>query len=93
MNVFDEDKVRTYINNLCESKSYKNRANDRTPYEVFEHFIYNRRLVVLNEKSYPEHILSIMQSHTDYNVCKDLSEVEYIIAAQRSELTDILDLI
>jgi hypothetical protein len=34
-----------------------------------------------------------MQSHTDYNVCKDLSEVEHIIAAQRSELTDILDVI
>ena len=93
LNIFDEDKVRTYIDNLCESKSYKNRVNDRTPYEVFEHFIYNRRLVVLDEKSYPENILSIMQSHTDYNVCKDLSEVEHIIAAQRSELTDILELI
>ena len=93
LNIFDEDKVRTYIDTLCESKSYKNRANDRTPSEVFEHFIYNRRLVVLNEKSYPEHILSTLQSHTDYNVCKDLSEIEHIIAAQRSELTDILDLI
>jgi hypothetical protein len=93
LNIFDENNVRTYIDNLCESKSYKNRVNDRTSYEVFEHFVYNRRLVVLNEKSYPEHILSIMQSHTDYNVCKDLSEVEHIIAAQRSELTDILDVI
>jgi 5'-3' exonuclease len=93
LNIFDENNVRVYIDNLCESKSYKNRVNDRTPYEVFEHFLYNRRLVVLNEKSYPEHILSIMQSHTEYNVCRDLSEAEHIIAAQRSELIDILDLV
>jgi hypothetical protein len=34
-----------------------------------------------------------MKKYTEYNMCKDLSEVEHIIAAKRSELTDILDLI
>lgn len=93
LNVFNDNDVRLYINNLCESKSYKNRANDRTPDEIFEHFKYNRKLVILNEVSYPSNILDIMKKYTEYNMCKDLSEVEHIIAAKRSELTDILDLI
>jgi hypothetical protein len=74
-------------------KSYKNRIDDRTPQEVYEHFLYNRTLVVLDDSVYPQHIKDIMNNYTDFNICKDLTEVEHIINAQRTELTDILEVI
>lgn len=93
LNIYDDNKVREYIENLCEMKSYKNRIGDRTPAQIFEHFVYNRTLVVLNDSVYPNNVKDIMKAHTDFNICKDLTEVEHIINAQRSELTDILEVI
>ena len=93
LNIYNDNEVKEYIDNLCEMKAYKSRVNDKTPEQIFEHFKYNRKLVVLDKSVYPENIISIMNSHTDFNICKDLSEVEQLINAQRSDLTDILEVI
>lgn len=91
LDVFNEDDVRLYINNLCESKSYKNRLYDRTVDEIIEHFIYNRKLVVLNTKNYPANVLEILSNYITYQCNKDLSNVEYSIAANKLGLSDVLD--
>lgn len=93
LNIFDDAKVKEYVYELCENKAYKSRVNDRTPEQVYEHFLYNRKLVILDCSIYPQNIIETLEKYTTYNCCKNLSEVEHIIAAQRSELTDILDLI
>ena len=93
LDVFDDDNVKTYISNLCESKSYKNRLHDRTVDEILEHFKYNRKLVVLDKSVYPDDVLNILSNYVTYNCNKDLSQVEYSIAANRVDLQDVLDFI
>lgn len=93
LNVFDDDEVTRYIEQLCNSKNYKNRLFDRTVDDVVEHFKYNRTLVVLDIKNYPERVLSILRNYDSYNCCKDLSRVEHILTAKKSQIDDILDFI
>lgn len=92
LNVFNDSDIKTYINTLC-SGPYKNRIDDKTENDVYEHFLYNRSLVVLNENVYPERIKEILNKYTTYQCNKDLSITEQYITAKRSDLHDILDFI
>lgn len=91
LNVFDEHAIRSYVENLCDSKSYKNRLHDRTVEEVIEHFNYNRSLVVLSKDVYPDNVLNILSNYVTYTCSKDLSAAEYAIAARKAGIQDILD--
>lgn len=93
LDVFDENSIKDYIVSLCESKSYKNRLHNRTVDEILEHFNYNRKLVVLNTKLYPKDILAILSNYVTYNCNKDLTQIEYSIAANKLDLQNVLDFI
>ena len=54
----DENKVRAYIHNLINSKNYIGRIN-KSEEDIIEHFKYNRKLVALEQESYPQDILNI----------------------------------
>ena len=90
----NEEQVRNYISNLVESKKYKGKiiGNDSID-NIVEHFMYNEKLVALDDKSYPNEILEVFKENTDYNANKDMTEIEQILIAKQNKLADILNII
>ena len=92
INIFDDNAVKLYIYDLCNRKSYKGRI-DKTPEQVYEHFLYNRNLVVLNKDMWPDYIIDSLKNYEDYNCGKDLSIAESKISKQHAGLDNVLDFI
>lgn len=88
----DKNKVKEYITNLLSLKNYANRV-EKTADEVFKHFEYNKRLVVLEEQSYPKEILEKLNNYTEYNCSKDINEAKQQITSCANKLNSILDII
>lgn len=88
----DYEEYEGYIINLLNKKAYKDKI-DKPLEQIIEHFEYNRRLVALQEDSYPPEVLEILKEHSDYNLCKDVSEVEYQLVAEANKINSILDMI
>lgn len=89
---YNEQDVREWIENLIESKSYVGRIVDnKTADEIFEHFKYNRQLVSLDERSYPENVYEIMCNYLDYECCKDTKTVEERLEAQKNDVEEIIN--
>jgi 5'-3' exonuclease len=87
-------KVKEWIDNLVTSKSYADRIIDnKTPEQIFEHFKYNRRLVELEEKNYPNDIYELMTNQIDYECNKDITKAEQIMQAQLHGATELFDTI
>lgn len=61
LNVFDDKDIDNYLLNLLSSKLYQNTV-DKPYQDIYEHFNYNKKLVMLHESSYPQEILDIMNS-------------------------------
>lgn len=92
LNYNDNNKVREYINNLCNSKKYLGKINV-TPEKAYDHFIYNRQLVALEKESYPKEILESLSNYTQYNINKDIYIIENKLQASSNKLQGILDII
>lgn len=90
---YNDKEVYEYIQSLCEMKQYKNRLNDKSIDNIFEHFIYNRKLVSLDKRSIPDNIYKIMDSYKIKYINKDFSIIEQKFSAANSDLSDILDLV
>lgn len=88
----DNNKVREFINNLCNSKKYFGKINV-TPDKAYDHFLYNRKLVVLEKQSYPQEILDKLSTYTDYNINNDIYAVENQLYASSNQLQGILNII
>ena len=94
LNYNDNNEVKQYIHNLVTSKNYVNRINhNKTEEEIYEHFLFNRQLIVLEKESYPQNVLDIFENYKNYNVNKDISLAENQINALSNKLTGILDII
>ena len=94
LNYNDNNEVKQYIHNLVNSKNYINRINhNKTEDEIYEHFLFNRQLIVLEKESYPQNILEIFDKYKDYNINKDITLAENQINALSNKLTGILDII
>lgn len=93
LDIFNDEEIKKYINNICELKNYKNKILNKTKEEIYEHFIYNRQLVCLNKKVYPQYILDILNKYELKTLNKDFSKIEYILAAKKSNIDNILELI
>lgn len=75
INIYNEEEIREYVSRIYETKLFKGKANE--PLDVaIEHILYNRKLVALDERSYPTEILESMKQKTEYNRTCDLSLVE-----------------
>jgi 5'-3' exonuclease len=90
LNVQNDDDVKNYLYNLVNSKNYINRIN-KSYEDIVEHFKYNRQLVLLQESSYPDYILSTLNSYSTYTCNKDISVVEQKIQAEKNEIDTLLD--
>ena len=92
INPYDDNNIKLWIDNLIETKPYVGRiVGDKTPQEIFEHFKYNRKLVSLDERSYPYEVYEIMCNYIDYECCKDTKAVEEKLEAQKNDVEDIIN--
>lgn len=59
INVYDDNNVKDIIKNIVDDKfpEYKEKLED-----IYEHFKYNRNMVVLNKMFIPDEIINIMAS-------------------------------
>lgn len=80
LDIFDKNEIISYIDSILESKSYKGKV-DKSAQDIFEHFLYNRKLVFLDESSYPIDILNIMRSQTLEEPCTNIADVEQKVIA------------
>lgn len=92
LDIHNKQDIENYFENLLNSKSYKDRV-DKSIQNIVEHFEYNKKLVVLEEESYPIEILSIMNEYKTYNCNKNVSNVENVLLADKNEMNAILDFI
>lgn len=92
LDIYNENEVKEYLHNLLESKSYAGKTlhNEET---IVKHFFYNRKLVTLDRREYPQAILDILDTYDSYNVSKDLSVVESKIQAEQNKVDSMLDFI
>lgn len=82
LDIFDDNAIDEYLLNLLSSKSYKDKV--KKPYQnIFEHFKYNTKLVMLHESSYPEEILEIMNNTIIGPSCTNISYVEQQLNADK----------
>lgn len=93
LNYYDDNAVFNYIDKLINQKNYKGRIEGKSEEDIIEHFKYNRQLVALEDKSYPEYVKEIFENNNDYTISKDTKEAESIIQASSNKLKGILDLI
>lgn len=88
----NDEAVLSYLHSVLSSKKYLNKV-EHTEQEIFDHFKYNRQLVVLETSSYPENILEIFNENTEYNLNKDFTPAEHQIQAYSNKLKGLLDII
>lgn len=94
MDIYSPLDVETWLNDLLQTKQWNGKANESYG-DVLEHFIYNRKMVVLDKPSYPENILNIFHKYDDWfdkhPLCANIDKAEATILAQKSGLQSILD--
>lgn len=92
IDITNDDEIKSYLNNLYNLQTYKDRAILKKDDE-FEHFLYNKRLIWLDESSYPQDILEEMRKHTTYNISKDCSIAESKLQSETLGIDSILETI
>lgn len=85
----DED-IKGYIHNILTSKKYLNKVN-KSEENIFEHFKYNYKLIVLDKKNYPKDILENMNSYSAYYINKDIQPVLSYYMANINNIQNILE--
>jgi len=88
----NDEEIKKYIDYVLSLKNYYGRV-DESSENILDHFKYNRKLVVLEKESYPEDVLKIFDNYHEYNVSKNMGEVESQIRAESNKLKGILDII
>lgn len=92
LDIHNKDEIRKWVNKTINSKSYLGKV-DKSEDEIVDHFLYNVRLVELDEQNYPEEIKEIFSYFNEYNICKDVSEAQAQITANATGIQNILDFI
>ena len=93
LNINDDGNIKNYLHNIMSSKKYYNKMINNNETNVFDHFKYNYKLVVLDEKNYPQPILEEMNSYMDYNVNNNVSNILQYLNARNDEIIGVLDTI
>lgn len=96
LDIYNTKEVTEWIENTVNSDYYRGKILEPTD-EIINHFMYNRKLVVLDEKSYPERILETLHKYDDWiydhPLCADCSNAESIINAQKNDIIKLLNII
>ena len=90
LDVYDDNSIKNYIDNLLEQKNYKNRVLHDVE-DIYEHFYFNRKLVSLNEYEYPQYIKEIFDKYKTYKCSKNTIEAEQQIQAEKNSINELLD--
>lgn len=90
LDVYDDNSIKNYIDNLLEQKNYKNRVLHNVE-DIYEHFYFNRKLVSLNEYEYPQYIKEIFNKYQTYKCSKNTIEAEQQIQAEKNSINELLD--
>ena len=93
LDINNDNNVKEYLHNIMSSKKYFNKMVNNDEINVFDHFKYNYKLVVLNENNYPQPILDEMNSYMNYNVNNNVSNILQYLNARNDQIIDILDTI
>ena len=92
IDINNKEDIKNYFDDLLSKKTYVGRVEDSIT-DILEHFEYNKQLVVLDKKSYPQEVLDIFDKYTDYTISTNISEVETKLRAESNKLNGILDII
>lgn len=94
IDMFDEGAVREWVGKLFAMKQYAGKINESLDQAV-SNIIYNRTLVVLDERSYPEDVLYTMRQCntkiTCHPLCSTVANAEADVLAEGNNVTDILN--
>lgn len=94
LDIYSADEVSNWIDSLLSTKQWAGRANE-DPGSILEHFNYNRKMVVLDERSYPENILQAFHKYDnwmdEHPLCNNIDKAEASILAQKNDIQSILD--
>lgn len=90
MNIWDNNTIHNFVDEVYNDKKFKNNTIVNEDVAI-EHLLYNRKLVTLDQRSYPTDILNTLFEHTYYEKNKDLSITEQYIKGETDELTSILN--
>lgn len=92
LDIHNLNEVKSYIHEIVNKKNYKDRLY-HTENEIYDHFLYNKKMIVLEDESYPKYVKDIFEKYTDYNINKDIYPVENYLIATTNKLKGVLDLI
>lgn len=92
LNVYDDKAVEQYFQHLLTLPLYQDKV-EKEMKDILDHFKYNRTLVSLNEKSYPQHILDIMKSHSIQHISTNIDEAMNIVNSKVNNVSNVLELI
>lgn len=90
LNIKDDHDIREYIHNIMTSKKYADKVK-KSEENIFEHFKYNYKLVVLDKNNYPDDVLNSMNSYTDYYVNNNIQPVLSYYTAKTANIDNILE--
>lgn len=85
-----ETSIKQFITNTLNSKKYIGKIN-KSPEDIYEHFIYNRQMVELRRDNYPQEIKDIMKNYKDFVPNKDILKIESILTAKVNNIEDVLE--
>lgn len=90
IDIYDEQKLSEFIDSIFLIKKYDGKVT-HTKAEILEHIKYNRQLVFLNEREYPQEILQILKNEKSYIPNKDTKELTTKIMADEFGIIDLLE--
>lgn len=90
INLNNDNDIKNYIHKLMTSKKYMNKVN-KSEENIFEHFKYNYKLIVLDKNNYPKDILNNMNSYSGYYINKNIQPVLSYYMAQTNNVQNILE--
>lgn len=95
LDYFNDDAIKSWINKIVNSNSYKDRIiGDKDENTIYEHFIYNRTLVALDNKIYPQYIMDKFNERTaEYTCSTNITEAENILITEKNGDNDIFDIV
>ena len=89
----NDQEIYNYLSQLYNSKKYKNKLSD-TLDNIFDHFKYNRQLVVLDTDSYPIEIKEIFDNINIPNEQnKDILVIENYLQTKINNINGIIEFI
>lgn len=94
LDIYNINEVKQWVSDLLNSKYYSGKVVE--PFDqIIDHFLYNRKMVVLNKGNYPDGILDIFSKYDNdidnHTLCSNVNKAEASLLAQRNGLTSILD--